>query len=624
MFKRPKNFMLVIFLYASSYYGLIFTFPHSPALQSVGGSLISIVGLSIALLYLKTAIKQADRTHRMFWLLISIGTFFYLIAELIWFFEESILQTEVGFPGWPDVFYILQALFLLYALIHRILQNAAVQERISFLFDVLIILVVASTFSWHFLIEPILNTSAVSFNALIVSLIYPLGDVGMLVAAAFLFFSPSRKDKTLSTYLIILAVTIQAIADSVYLYLIAQDLYISGSWIDPLFIMVMIILGFAGLQQQPENKTEESSSHFEKLTIFQMLTPYSGVLILFVFMGFHSRNFDIVTIGSGLSILLVIMRQILIILENQKLLRRYYDQAQTLELSEERYKSLFEYHPDPVYSTDLKGRFDSVNTACSDLLGVSKTELMGQSSLRYVKDTYRTPVIKELQEVFKGMPRNYETVVENAKGSNMYMNITNVPIIVQNELVGIFGIGKDVTAVRQNEQQIHFLAYHDTLTGLFNRFAFEERLSLLIERNASHVALFFMDLNQFKTVNDTFGHDVGDELLQAVATRLTLFEDQFDMMARQGGDEFTLLLRNVSSYEQLHLVADQLLKTLQTPYQIDHYTISCPPSIGISCHPTDASNMLEMLKHADLAMYQAKNIKSGSYVFYNDLQHMPI
>ncbi|WP_421018639.1 hypothetical protein [Exiguobacterium sp. A1_3_1] len=123
MFKRPKNFILIILLYAWSYYGWIFTFPHSSTLQSLGGSLFSIVGLSIALHYLRTAIKQVDISQRKFWLLISIGTFFYLIAELIWFFEESILQTEVGFPGWPDIFYILQALFLLYALIHRIYRT---------------------------------------------------------------------------------------------------------------------------------------------------------------------------------------------------------------------------------------------------------------------------------------------------------------------------------------------------------------------------------------------------------------------------------------------------------------------------------------------------------------------
>ena len=93
-----------------------------------------------------------------------------------------------------------------------------------------------------------------------------------------------------------------------------------------------------------------------------------------------------------------------------------------------------------------------------------------------------------------------------------------------------------------------------------------------------------LDLNQFKIVNDTIRHDIGDQLLKVVATRLKLFENQFEMMARQGDDEFTLILEGVRSYEQLHHVANQLLRTLQTSYQIDCYMINCPPSIGISCY----------------------------------------
>ena len=181
--------------------------------------------------------------------------------------------------------------------------------------------------------------------------------------------------------------------------------------------------------------------------------------------------------------------------------------------------------------------------------------------------------------------------------------------------------------MKRNEQRIQYLAYHDALTGLFNRLAFEERLSTLITSDSPHptsnVSLFFMDLNQFKTVNDTLGHDVGDQLLKSVAKRLQSFETDFDMMARQGGDEFTLLLKDVRSYEQLHRMANQLLSTLQAPYEIANHTISCPPSIGISCYPTDALSMLEMLQHADIAMYRAKDIPSGSYVLYDELQHMP-
>lgn len=340
-------------------------------------------------------------------------------------------------------------------------------------------------------------------------------------------------------------------------------------------------------------------------------------------MVFHSNSFDIISAGCGISICLVLIRQIVIVLENQKLVDKYIHQANALEVSEERYKSLFEYHPHPVCSMDLEGNFESVNEACSQLFNLSSDELVGQNSLAFVEKKSKTIVLQELEFVFKGSPRSYEVKILNSEGGIICMNLTNIPIIVQNEIVGIFAIGKDVTEEKTIEQQVKYLAYHDQLTGLSNRSAFENHLTSLIEgtfkQSDFKLALFFMDLNDFKHVNDTLGHDIGDLLLQAVGGRLKSIEKQFEMIARQGGDEFTLLLKNVLTQEQLKQRAELILSVLKAPYYINGQTILCPPSIGISSSLTDATTAMEIMKQADIAMYQAKKNRLGAYVLYSDL-----
>lgn len=272
---------------------------------------------------------------------------------------------------------------------------------------------------------------------------------------------------------------------------------------------------------------------------------------------------------------------------------------------------------------DLDGNFESVNYACSQLFNLSPRELVGQNCLTFVEKKTKTKVLQELEYVFKGFPRSYEVKIHNGEGRIICMNLTNIPIIVQNEIVGIFALGKDVTEEKSMEQQVKYLAYHDSLTGLNNRSAFETHLTFLIEETLENtdlkLALFFMDLNNFKHVNDTLGHDIGDLLLQAVGGRLKSLENQFEMIARQGGDEFTLLLKNVLTHEQLKQRADLILSVLKAPYHIKDHTILCPPSIGISCFPSDATTTMEIMKQADLAMYQAKKKRQGAYVLYHDL-----
>ena len=612
---------LTIFLYATGYYSWLIYFQNQSFVLTAGGNLFSLAGLLFALYLLYPPLRKNQGTDRIFWMCLFTGVASYLVAELIWFVTETILRHDVAYPGWPDVFYLLQVFCIIFALAIQIFNKVKLQERISVFFDTLILTVVTSTFSWHYLIEPILSDTHATKLALAVSLSYPIGDLSILAMTIFLLLrTPQRNRRVL--IVIATAMIIQAIADTIYLYLTSLSNYASGNLVDPLFIFAMMMMGAAGAMQD-ERIDDQRRSPVEKQTLLQMFSPYVGVVILFAFMSVHSEGFDVVRIGSGISIVLVIIRQIWIILENQRLLKMYSIQTRELEMSQERYKSLFEYHPDSVYSTDMDGRFDSVNQACSSLLQTAPERLIGQSSLAFVSKDSRSSVIAETRHVFNGEPRNYDARVVISKNETAFVNITNVPIIVQDEMVGVFGIGKDVTALREQELKIHQLAYFDHLTGLSNRVSFEERLIGHFKGQTKHspgrFALFFLDLNQFKTVNDTLGHDVGDQLLTAVAERLKSLHSVFSHIARQGGDEFTLMLTGYDTSDTVKHAAETVNELLRKPYTINDRIIHCPPSIGISCYPEDAKNEIEMMKHADIAMYEAKQISGGAYLFYDHL-----
>jgi len=177
----------------------------------------------------------------------------------------------------------------------------------------------------------------------------------------------------------------------------------------------------------------------------------------------------------------------------------------------------------------------------------------------------------------------------------------------------------DITEFKQAEAQIRYLSYHDDLTGLPNRAFFQVRLDQLIEaaeRDRSRIALLVLDLDHFKTINDSLGHSVGDQLLQQVADRLKANADLGDTVARQGGDEFIIALASCDATRAAH-VADDIMSSVAEPYAVGGQTLVVTPSLGISLYPHDAADAESLIKSADVAMYHAKSLGRNSYQFFS-------
>ena len=177
----------------------------------------------------------------------------------------------------------------------------------------------------------------------------------------------------------------------------------------------------------------------------------------------------------------------------------------------------------------------------------------------------------------------------------------------------------EISERRQAESKLNYLAYHDPLTGLANRRCFVERLEESLHESAQHghqLAVLFIDLDQFKQVNDSLGHGVGDELLVAVAARLSEHVRLIDMLSRLGGDEFICLMESVRSKEEVSTLAREIIAAFEYPFGLGEHELFLSASIGISLFPGDAENMIDLMRNADSAMYRAKSIGRGQYHFY--------
>lgn len=170
------------------------------------------------------------------------------------------------------------------------------------------------------------------------------------------------------------------------------------------------------------------------------------------------------------------------------------------------------------------------------------------------------------------------------------------------------------------EKKLKKSATHDLLTELPNRLLFLDRVNqaILRSKRSDHTfGLVFIDLDHFKRINDNFGHDIGDQVLQAVANRLTVILRAEDTVSRMGGDEFILLINNLSQEKDLQPIAKKVLQNLSTPYQIEEHSLTCTGSMGIVLFPTDGSTSRELIRNADRAMYQAKNKGGNCFRFYS-------
>ncbi|MBB6218140.1 diguanylate cyclase (GGDEF)-like protein/PAS domain S-box-containing protein [Anaerosolibacter carboniphilus] len=239
---------------------------------------------------------------------------------------------------------------------------------------------------------------------------------------------------------------------------------------------------------------------------------------------------------------------------------------------------------------------------------------------RKLSDIFREKTLKNIIDyftnAFKGQMCHFELQYE---GKTYYTSLS--PIINHTQVVEVVGSAIDITDLKAAEEQIRYMAYYDTLTGLPNRAFFKEQLSFLISyayRNNRMMAIMFLDLDRFKLINDTLGHAAGDELLKQTSIRLKQVVHEDDMIVRMGGDEFVIVFPEVFEEGNISRLAQKIIDVFREPFNINGHEIYVSTSIGISLYPYDGNDMDSLIKNADTAMYRAKEDGRNNYKFYTE------
>lgn len=294
---------------------------------------------------------------------------------------------------------------------------------------------------------------------------------------------------------------------------------------------------------------------------------------------------------------------------------------QFLRASEEQLKLITNNLPVLIAYFDTNHIFQFNNKAYEDWFGKPIHKIQGQH-LREIFDSDIYQIMCQLcQKAMAGKQVIQDFNLRHWTGRIHNITSTLIPHFANDNVIGFFSLITDITERKKAEQRLIYLATHDTLTGLANRSLFYAEANKAISRthrSNKKLALFYLDLDNFKKINDSLGHDVGDQLLIKASKRIKSVIRESDALARLGGDEFTILIEDLNTIDNATVVAGKLCNALAEAFTINQQMLFVTASIGISVYPEDGATITDLLKSADLAMYRAKDQNGNTYQLYEN------
>jgi diguanylate cyclase (GGDEF)-like protein/PAS domain S-box-containing protein len=528
--------------------------------------------------------------------------------------------------SWADPFYLTDSLLTLTALLSFPLARRIRLEWWKFLLDGAMVLVGGGVAIWYFSIRP---TAASQGSSVVVNLLafaYPLASMLVLLGVTTVRLRRPIDGNRLAFGLLVTGVSVGVVADLTFNLVQLAAGSRSASWADAVFLLcyVMLIASAELYWRRPVAQREASALPFTRFQAISPL-PYLAVgstyaLLLVVALRPWADPISGLAIGALLVTGLVVLRQILAVRENGRLLA-----AHALRQNEARFRSLVQHSSDVIIVIRADGTVRFVSPSVTRVFGYDPSEMLRQtvSELLHPDDRERAAAFFRQAAQAPGVTGPVEWRFRQPDGTWLHAEILATNLLDDATVKGVVLNTRDVSERRRLEEQLTHQAFHDPLTGLANRALFRDRVShalALAQRRGSPVTVLFLDLDDFKKVNDSLGHGEGDRLLIAVAERFLACARNADTVARLGGDEFAILIEGADGREGL---PDRLAAAMSHPFSLSGNQVRATASIGVaSASPGDRAD--DLLRNADMAMYAAKRHGKGRAETYESRMYADV
>ncbi|MED1466825.1 ATP-binding protein [Bacillus salipaludis] len=457
MEKLHKSSIVISAIYVLSYYLVLLL----GSGNTIGAGIIALIGPLLSIYFVGISISKIEKKKdKKFWQLIFIGLICYFIGEVIWRYHISYLKTNYPFPGWANIFYNVFVILYSISVLYKVLSERRKIYTVQLFFDSFIIMTVVMTITWVYFISPILYHSKISNFHVVFSLSYMIAYFGVLIGVILVLFSSKSAFPPVVLVINTTVMIIYMLVEAYYLY---KSIYYTyhESLLTPVWVICLLLIGLSSFYdgEIKDHSIRDNKILLKLSQITSNILPYLCLAILVILAIIKKENALGIYFGGTVILFLIVVRQVVIIFENESLVRQLKKRTRELEStqlelleSQEKYKSLFDYHPDAIFSIDRTGKIISSNYSFEKISGYSLEDWNTGIFTDRISNEHLRLTILNFQRALRGKPESLEIAIKRKTGQRMEIELTFVPITVNNIIIGVYGIAKDITEKKRTKE----------------------------------------------------------------------------------------------------------------------------------------------------------------------------
>jgi len=562
--------------------------------------------------------RHQGRT-RIAWALIGASALSWGIGQAIWTYYEQVVGRQVAFPSFADLGYLGVVPFAVAGVLCFPSARARATSLLRTILDALLVAASLFIISWATVLGTVYRAGSGGLLGQLIGLAHPAGDI-VIGTIVLILASRASRGNRLPFMLLTCGLIANLLSDSAFAYLTTANTYGSGNPTDTGWMAGYLLIAVAALRAASMRAATPAANDGVTGRIWLVLPylPIAAAAIVAVVEEALPGELDPVVFWSVMVVIIgVVLRQFLMLTDNQLLNRRLEANAADLAKREEHFHALVQNSSDVITLIGRHGSIRYQSASVERILGYREDELIGKQFGDLVHTDDRTQVLRRIEEAINivAPPIAVECRLRRVDDSYCSAEVTITNLLELPAVRGLVLNTRDVGERKALEEKLTHQAFHDSLTSLPNRAAFRIGLDHALHGGSEgRIAVLFLDLDDFKAVNDTLGHDIGDQLLVAVGARIASTLRPGDTVARLGGDEFAILLKKMEDERIAGRVAERITRQLVPPFAIGGKEISIRASIGIAGLVSGQEAADELIKNADVAMYMAKSKGKACFV----------